>query len=87
MSKHFVQRMINFEIRDYQAVKDLSSEYGLGKRGYSAAVRLIIREWLRYRSLYNHQLESLAAQPPIQQPSPIGQDERTGEPRRSPVAH
>ena len=74
MPVQYVQRMVNFELSDYRAVKDLAVEYGLGSRSFSAAVRVIVREWLRYRDLYFLQREFLAShnpdqpahQPPIQ---------------------
>lgn len=66
MPVQYVQRMINFELSDYRAVKDLAVEYGLGSRSFSAAVRVIVREWLRYRDLYFLQREFLASQVPDQ---------------------
>ena len=41
----YVQRMVNLERSDYDLVKQYAKECGLGNRGFSAAVRLIIREW------------------------------------------
>ena len=41
----YVPRMINLERSDYELVKQYAKDCGLGKRGFSAATRLIIREW------------------------------------------
>ena len=41
----YVPRMINLERSDYELVKQYAKDCGLGKRGFSAAARLIIREW------------------------------------------
>ena len=41
----YVRRMINLERSDYDLVKQYAKDCGLGNRGFSAAVRLIIREW------------------------------------------
>ena len=41
----YVPRMINLERSDYELVKQYAKDCGLGKRGLSAAARLIIREW------------------------------------------
>ena len=74
MPVQYVQRMVNFELRDYRVIKDCALEYGLGSRSFSAATRLIIREWQRYRDLYFLQREYLATQVPGQPVSqPVGQ--------------
>ena len=45
MSHDYVPRMINLERSDYQIVRQMAEERGLGEKGLSAAVRMIIREW------------------------------------------
>jgi hypothetical protein len=71
MPVQYVQRMVNFELSDYRLVKDCALEYGLGSRSFSAATRLIIREWQRYRDLYFLQREFLASQKPDQPAPPL----------------
>lgn len=51
-----VRQSVAFEPQDYKVVTDLIRERGLGRRGFSAAIRMIIREWQR-------------SQEPEQQPS------------------
>ena len=45
MSTEFLQRVVNLERRDYDAIKKVAQKKGLGGKGFSAALRLIIREW------------------------------------------
>ena len=45
MSTEYLQRIVNLERRDYDAIKKVAREKGLGGKGFSAALRLIIREW------------------------------------------
>ena len=45
MATDFVPRMINLEEVDYEIVLQAAEDHGLGERGFSAATRLIIREW------------------------------------------
>ncbi len=42
---HYVCRMVNLEGRDYRIVRMVARERGLGAKGFSAALRMIIREW------------------------------------------
>ncbi len=42
---HYVCRMVNLEGRDYRLVRIVAKERGLGAKGFSAALRMIIREW------------------------------------------
>ena len=45
MSTEYLQRIVNLERRDYDAIKKVTCEKGLGGKGFSAALRLIIHEW------------------------------------------
>ena len=45
MATAFMPRMINLEEVDHEIVLQAAEYYGLGERGFSAATRLIIREW------------------------------------------
>ena len=45
MNTEYIQRIVNLEPSDYQAVKRCAQEKGFGGKGFSAALRLIIREW------------------------------------------
>ena len=49
MQRDYVPRMINLERSDYQIVKRMAEERGLGDKGFSAALRMIIREWHNYQ--------------------------------------
>ena len=40
-----IVRNVTLEERDYSTVRNYALEKGLGEKGFSAAVRLIIREW------------------------------------------
>ncbi len=43
--REFMPRCVNLEKRDYWIVRAAAAEKGLGLKGFSAALRLIIREW------------------------------------------
>ena len=49
MQPDYVPRMINLERSDYQIVKRMAEERGLGDKGFSAALSVIIREWQNYQ--------------------------------------
>ena len=53
MATTFVPRMINLEDVDYDIVQQTMERFGLGDRGFSAAVRLIIRDWEKLRKARN----------------------------------
>jgi len=62
----YVQRMINLKRSDYDLVKQYAKDCGLGNRGFSAAVRLIVREWSDLKPPSNPRLEyPIAPKPPI----------------------
>ena len=46
--RKYIARMVNLEPQDYRTVRRLADEKGLGGKGFSAAVRMIIREWQAY---------------------------------------
>ena len=45
MPHQYIPRMINLEPSDYQVVRRMADVRGLGDKGFSAALRMIIREW------------------------------------------
>jgi hypothetical protein len=45
----YIRRIVYLEPRDVRAVMDYAREKGLRVRGFSPAVRMIIREWLDFR--------------------------------------
>ena len=45
MPHQYALRMINLEQSDYNIVSRLAEERGLGDKGFSVALRMIIREW------------------------------------------
>jgi hypothetical protein len=49
MRHDYVPRMINLEQSDYQLVRRVANELGLGDKGFSAALRMIIREWQEFQ--------------------------------------
>lgn len=61
MPSPFLQRMVNLEPRDYRAVQLFALRKGLGRRGFSAALRLIIREWEDRCSPLDQNLERIHA--------------------------
>jgi len=50
MPTDYLQRIVNLERRDYDTIKQVAQDKGLGKKGFSAALRLIIREWQDLKS-------------------------------------
>lgn len=50
MATLYIQRQVNLEPRDYRAIRYMARHKGLGDRGFSAALRLIIREWADHKS-------------------------------------
>lgn len=49
MPRDYIPRMINLEPSDYKIVRSFADERGLGDRGISAAIRMIIREWQEFQ--------------------------------------
>ncbi len=49
MSK-YIQRLVNLELRDFQLIRRVAVSRGLGGKGFSAALRIIIREWEAYQA-------------------------------------
>jgi len=43
----YVQRMVNLQKVDYEIVREYAAELGLGQKGFSAALRLILRDWAK----------------------------------------
>jgi len=54
MPTDYLQRIVNLERRDYDTIKQVAQDKGLGKKGFSAALRLIIREWQNLKSKINY---------------------------------
>ena len=50
MPTDYLQRIVNLERCDYDTIKQVAQNRGLGKKGFSAALRLIIREWKELNS-------------------------------------
>lgn len=50
MPTDYLQRIVNLERRDYDAIKQVAQDKGLAKKGFSAALRLIIRELQDFKS-------------------------------------
>ena len=65
MSQTYVPRLVNLTRQDYLTVQSLAKEKGLGGKGFSAALRIIIREWaaLTSRRLVDGPIEPYNTQP------------------------
>ena len=48
-AKKFITRLVNFERLDYKIVRDFADEAGLGRKGFSLALRMILRDWFSLR--------------------------------------
>jgi hypothetical protein len=51
--REYMRRIVNLERCDYELVMQVAKQRGLGKRGFSAALRMIIREWQGMREAYS----------------------------------
>lgn len=45
-----VRRSVDLEREDIERIKELAQCKGLGARGFSAALRMIIREWVELKN-------------------------------------
>ena len=41
----YIPQMVNLEINDLRLIQQVAEQKGLGDKGFSAALRSIIREW------------------------------------------
>ena len=41
----YIHRMVSLEATDFEAIHQVAHERGMGKKGFSRALRTIIREW------------------------------------------
>jgi hypothetical protein len=65
MPPTYLPQMVNLEVNDVRLIRQVANHAGLGDRGFSAALRIIIREWAltnqikrkRFRE-YNEHLET-----------------------------
>jgi hypothetical protein len=56
MKEQYLARLVNLTPQDYRTVRRLADEKGLGSKGFSAALRMIIREWLAFRQLLDQEV-------------------------------
>jgi hypothetical protein len=47
----YITRKINLETLDCRIIRQFAEEKGLGKKGFSAALRFIIRDWYTLRMI------------------------------------
>ena len=47
----YIARIVNLEPLDYKIIRDFAQEKGLGGKGFSAALRIIVRDWHSLRLL------------------------------------
>ena len=45
MPPTYLPQLVNLEVNDIRVVKEFAEREGLGERGFSAALRRIIRDW------------------------------------------
>ena len=45
MPPTYIPQMVNLEVNDVRLIRQVVEEQKLGDRGFSAALRLIIRDW------------------------------------------
>jgi hypothetical protein len=50
-TSRYLTRLVNLEPLDYHIVRRFANEKGLGGKGFSAALRLIIGEWYSIQSV------------------------------------
>ena len=41
----YLPQMVNLEVNDVRLIRQFADHAGLGEKGFSAALRIIIREW------------------------------------------
>ncbi len=61
-TSRYINRMVNLEPRDYRIVRRAADDRGLGGKGFSAALRIIIREWEAIKFASAQNLASLPSQ-------------------------
>ncbi len=80
MRHDYVPRMINLERSDYQIVRQIAEERGLGENGLHAGVRMIFQEWWEFQLLDLNRLtaeaQSRCGLPPIE-PAPKDSKDRS----------
>ncbi len=45
MPPTYIPQMVNLEVNDVRLIRQVAEEQKLGDKGFSAALRLIIRDW------------------------------------------
>ena len=45
MPATYIPQIVNLEVNDVRLIRQVAEEQKLGEKGFSAALRLIIREW------------------------------------------
>ncbi|MFC2053743.1 hypothetical protein ACFLV7_05515 [Chloroflexota bacterium] len=59
MPATYIPQIVNLEVNDVRLIRLVAEEQKLGEKGFSAALRLIIREW----QFQHKQLKSLDPPP------------------------
>lgn len=57
METIYIPRMVNLTEREFAIIQQAAGELGFGKKGFSAALRYIVREWEQSRSLPARQVQ------------------------------
>ena len=56
MPPTYLPQMVNLEVNDLRLIRQFADHTGLGEKGFSAALRIIIREWSLTNQLNNKYL-------------------------------
>jgi hypothetical protein len=52
-TSHYIQHMVNLHKTEEAIIQRCAEKKGLGTKGFSAALRLIVREWDDYRRVFD----------------------------------
>ena len=59
MPPTYLPHMVNLEVNDVRLIRQVANHAGLGDRGFSAALRIIIREWALTNQIKSKRLSIL----------------------------
>ena len=77
----YISRMVNVEPSDYRTVIKFVKQQGLGKRGFSAALRIIIRDWVNIFPLREPVDGETSIDPETDEPGPDDNHAADAEPQ------
>ena len=59
MPPTYLPQMVNLEVNDVRLIRQFANHAGLGEKGFSAALRIIIREWALNNQIKTNRLREL----------------------------